>query len=85
LAAGQGYVFSIRFEAMKNKIFERTGWLPTVFDKGTHYATNQRLTLETLKEISDSDKVLEVTGDYTGSIGGWELLMSKAIKNIIEQ
>ena len=58
-------------EAMKNKIFERTGWLPTVFDKGTHYATNQRLTLETLKEISDSDEVLEVTGDYTGSIGGW--------------
>jgi hypothetical protein len=58
-------------EAMKNKIFERTGWLPTVFDKGTHYATNQRLTLKTLKEISDSDEVLEVTGDYTGSIGGW--------------
>ena len=58
-------------EAMKNKIFERTGCLPAVFDKGTHYATNQRLTLETLKEISDSDEVLEVTGDYTGSIGGW--------------
>jgi len=58
-------------EVMKNKIFERTGWLPTVFDKGTHYATNQRLTVETLKEISDSDEVLEVTGDYTGSIGGW--------------
>jgi hypothetical protein len=58
-------------EAMKNKIFERTGWLPAVFDKGTHYATNQRLTLKTLKEISDSDEVLEVTGDYTGSIGGW--------------
>ena len=58
-------------EVMKNKIFERTGCLPAVFDKGTHYATNQRLTLETLKEISDSDEVLEVTGDYTGSIGGW--------------
>ena len=27
--------------------------------------------METLKEISDSDEVLEVTGDYTGSIGGW--------------
>jgi hypothetical protein len=58
-------------EVMKNKIFERTGCLPAVFDKGTHYATNQRLTLETLKEISDSDEDLEVTGDYTGSIGGW--------------
>ena len=58
-------------EAMKNKIFERTGWLPAVYDNGTHYATNQRLTLEMLKEISDSEEVLEVTGDYTGSIGGW--------------
>jgi hypothetical protein len=58
-------------EEMKNKIFERTGWLPTVFDKGTHYVTNQRLTLEMLKEISDSEEVLDVTGDYTGSIGGW--------------
>ena len=55
-------------EAMKNKIYERTGWLPTVFDKGTHYAYNQRLTLEMLKEISESEDVLEVTGDYTGSI-----------------
>src|SRR5919108_4776798 len=58
-------------EAMKNKIFERTGWLPTVFDRGTHYVTNQRLTLEMLKEISDAEDVLEVTGDYTGSIGGF--------------
>jgi hypothetical protein len=58
-------------EAMKNKIFEKTGWLPAVYDNGTHYVTNQRLTLETLKEICDSEQVLEVTGDYTGSIGGW--------------
>jgi hypothetical protein len=55
-------------EEMKEKIFEKTGWLPAVYDKGTHYATNQRLTLEILKEISDSEEVLEVTGDYTGSI-----------------
>jgi hypothetical protein len=58
-------------EEMKNKIFERTGWLPTIYDSGTHYVTNQRLTLETLKEISDWEDVVEVTGDYTGSIGGW--------------
>jgi hypothetical protein len=58
-------------EEMKNKIFEKTGWLPTIYDSGTHYVTNQRLTLEALKEISDSDNVIEVTGDYTGSIGGW--------------
>jgi hypothetical protein len=58
-------------EEMKNKIFEKTGWLPTIYDSGTHYVTNQRLTLEALKEISDSEDVIEVTGDYTGSIGGW--------------
>jgi hypothetical protein len=58
-------------EEMKNKIFKKTGWLPTIFDHGTHYVTNQRLTLEALKEISDSEDVLEVTGDYTGSVGGW--------------
>ena len=58
-------------EEMKDKIFQRTGWLPTIYDKGTHYVTNQRLTLEALKEISDSENVIEVTGDYTGSIGGW--------------
>ena len=58
-------------EEMKNKIFEKTGWLPAIYDHGTHYVTNQRLTLEALKEISDSEDVLEVTGDYTGSIGGW--------------
>jgi hypothetical protein len=57
-------------EAMKNKIFERTGWLPAVYDKGTHYVTNQRLTLEMLKEISEPEDVVEVTGDYTGSITG---------------
>jgi hypothetical protein len=58
-------------EAMKDKIFAKTGWLPAVYDHGTHYVTNQRLTLETLKEISDSHDVVEVTGDYTGSIGAW--------------
>ena len=58
-------------EEMKNKIFEKTGGLPTIYDSGTHYVTNQRLTLEALKEISDSENVIEVTGDYTGSIGGW--------------
>jgi hypothetical protein len=50
-------------EAMKNKIFERTGWLPAVYDKGTHYVNNQRLTLEMLKEISEHEDVVEVTGD----------------------
>jgi hypothetical protein len=55
-------------ELIKNRIFEKTGNIPAIYDKGTHYVTNQRLTLEVLKEICDSEDVLEVTGDYTGSI-----------------
>jgi hypothetical protein len=54
-------------EKAKNYIFQKTG--PAVYDKGTHYVTNQKLTLEILKEISDSDDVLEITGEYSGSWG----------------
>lgn len=45
--------------------------VPAIYDHGTHYATNQKLILEMLKEISDSEDVPEVTGEYTGGIGGW--------------
>lgn len=57
-------------EVMKDKIFERTGMVPAIYDKGTHYVTNQRLTLETLREICNSEVVIEVTGDYTGTLTG---------------
>jgi hypothetical protein len=57
-------------EAMKNRIFDNTGMLPAIYDSGTHYVTNQRLTLEILKEICNSEDVLEVTGDYTGTPTG---------------
>jgi hypothetical protein len=43
--------------------------IPAVYDKGTHYVTNQKLTLQILKEISDSDDVLEITCEYSGSYG----------------
>ena len=55
----------------KDFIFHKTGMMPAIYDDGTHYVTNQKLTLETLKEISDSGDVLEVTGEYTCSIGGY--------------
>ena len=46
-------------------------WLcSAVYDKGTHYVTNMRLTLEILKKIDDFDFVREVTGDYTGTLTG---------------
>lgn len=58
-------------EEAREYIMSKTGAAPAIFDNGTHYATNQRLTLEMLKEISDSDDVLEVTGEYTARIGGY--------------
>lgn len=57
-------------EAARNYIFEKTGMMPAIYDHGTHYVINQKLTLEILKEISDSEDVLEVTGDYTGTLTG---------------
>lgn len=57
-------------DLMKDKIFESTGMVPSIYDKGTHYVTNQRLSLEKLKEISKDDNVLEVKGDYTGTLTG---------------
>ena len=55
-------------EAAKKYIFEKTGMAPAIYDNGTHFVTNHTLTLEMLKEISDSDDVLEVAGEYTANI-----------------
>lgn len=55
-------------EAAKEYIFDKTGMIPAIYENGTLFVTNQRLTLQMLKEISDSDDVLEVAGDYTGNI-----------------
>ena len=56
-------------EEAKRYIFEKTGMMPAVYDKDTHYVTNQKLTLQILKEISDCKDVLEITGEYSGSCG----------------
>jgi hypothetical protein len=48
-------------------IFGKTGHMPVIYDSGTHFVTDQKLTLETLKEISDSDDVIEIAGEYSGS------------------
>jgi hypothetical protein len=58
-------------EKVRSYIIEKTGMSPAIYDNGTHYVTNQKLTLENLKEISDSEDVLEVTGEYTGGIGAY--------------
>ena len=58
-------------EKMKNLIFKKTGLLPSIYENGTHYVANMRLTLELLKVISESEEgIVKVSGDYTGGISG---------------
>lgn len=58
-------------EEVRKYIISKTGMSPAIYDSGTHYVTNQKLTLDILKEISDSEDVLEVTGEYTGGLGSY--------------
>jgi hypothetical protein len=58
-------------EMIKSMIFEKTGFLPSITENGTHYVANMRLSLELLKEFCESQKdIVKITGDYTGGIGG---------------
>jgi hypothetical protein len=57
----------INAEAARWYIFGKTGMMPAIYDHATHFVTNQKLTIEMLKEISDSDDVIEVMGEYSGS------------------
>jgi hypothetical protein len=58
-------------EEVRDYIIRKTGMSPAIYDNGTHYVTNQQLTLDILKEISDSEDVIEVTGEYTGGLGSY--------------
>jgi Carboxypeptidase regulatory-like domain len=58
-------------EEVRRYIIGKTGMSPAIYDNGTHYVTNQELTLDILKEISDSEDVIEVTGEYTGGLGSY--------------
>ena len=56
---------------LRDLIIKKTGMVPAIYDKGTHYVANHRLTSEMLEQICKDEDVLEVTGEYTGGIGGW--------------
>jgi hypothetical protein len=62
-------------EWCKQHILRTTGFVPAIYDKvpaiydkGTHYATNMRLTLDIIKRLADFEFVEEITGDYTGTL-----------------
>ena len=57
-------------EWCKQHIIETTGFVPAIYDKGTHYVTNMRLTLDILKRLDDFDFVEEISGDYSGTLTG---------------
>jgi hypothetical protein len=51
-------------------LYEITGAIATIYDNGTHYVTNQKLSLDTLKNISDLKGIVEITGAPT-TLGCW--------------
>ena len=51
-------------------IYKITGAMAMVYDSGTHYVTNQKLSLDTLKNISDLNGIIEITGAPT-TLGCW--------------
>jgi hypothetical protein len=53
-----------------NFIYKITGAMATIYDNGTHYVTNQKLSLDTLKNISDLKGIIEITGAPT-TLGCW--------------
>jgi hypothetical protein len=55
-------------EKMRDYIMQRSGMVPSIHDYGTHYVVNQRLSLEALKELSELDEVVDITGDYAGGV-----------------
>jgi|ERR687892_2149524 hypothetical protein len=51
-------------ERMKNILFKKTGLLPSIYENGTQYVANMRLSLERLKEICESQKeIVKITAD----------------------
>jgi hypothetical protein len=53
-----------------NFLYRITGAMAVVNDNGTHYVTNQKLSLDMLKRISDLKGVIEITGAPT-TLGCW--------------
>lgn len=51
-------------------IYKITGAMATVYDNGTHYVTNQKLSLDMLKNISELKGIIEITGAPT-TLGCW--------------
>jgi hypothetical protein len=60
----------VNIENARESIIKKTGMSPAIYNNGTHYVINLKLTIETLKEISESDDILDISGEYIGGIRG---------------
>jgi hypothetical protein len=58
-------------QKVRETVLQETGVAPAIYDNGTHIAAHHRLTLETLKGISEKEGVIEITGEYSGDFGNW--------------
>jgi hypothetical protein len=58
-------------QKVRETVIQETGVTPAIYDNGTHVAAHHRLTLETLKRISEKEGVIEITGEYSGDFGNW--------------
>jgi hypothetical protein len=54
-------------EATKRHIMNTTGRAVSIYDNGTHFVTQMRLTPEILKKLNDFEHILEIMGDYNGT------------------
>ena len=52
---------------IKKDILADTGMVPSIYEHGTHYVVNQKISLETLEKIQKYPDVQEIRGEYSGS------------------
>jgi hypothetical protein len=55
---------------MVDSIYKITGAVATIYDNGTHFVTNQKISLDMLQNISDIKGIIEITGAPT-TLGCW--------------
>ncbi len=55
-------------EEIRNDVIQKTGMAPQFFDKGTHIVVHHKLDYYLLKYINDHPKVVEIRGNYMGSM-----------------
>jgi Carboxypeptidase regulatory-like domain len=67
----------ISTERLRDDIKEKTGMNATMFDNNTHCVITQKLTIDKLKEISEINGVLEITGKFIGRLEDYETFPEK--------